>query len=350
MQVTRVASPTDIPTYQPNQAAVNAAKAKAVAMLTQSSEQSPAPSNHPAQLNQNSISAEELGAVKQQSLGQPDVSEEVVSSEETEVTPKATPKVEQDPALSRQFAQLARQEKALRAKVQQQEQAIRAREEALKAREEAISAKDQQYSQGYIQRDTLKQDPLSVLAEAGISYDELTQQILNQQPIDPRVNSTINQLKQQIQELKAANEESRKSSADQQTQAYQAAVKQIELDVRSLVANDPNFETIKSTRSTKDVVELITKTYDKDGYVMSVEEAAQQVEDYLVEEAMKLTRIGKIKQRLAAGAQAAPKSQTQRTQETQTQPGMKTLTNNTSTSRKLSAKERAILAFRNELK
>lgn len=111
---------------------------------------------------------------------------------------------------------------------------------------------------------------------------------------------------------------------------------------------DPYFETIKQTNSVSDVVDLITATYEKDGILLSVEEAAKEVEDYLVDEAMKLTRIGKIKQRLAASTTAkvsqeqtpAPKKQTQ----------MKTLTNAASTTRQLSAKERAILAFRGELK
>jgi hypothetical protein len=359
MQVKAIPGPLlNQSSYQPNAPAEAAAKAKVVSMLLgETPTQTPEPqkhTNHPKQLDANNVGIEQLSALKGKSSGQPDNSvqeqdtTEETTSPETEESTEPVKKAE-DPALSRQFAQLARQERALRAKAQQQEQGIKAREAALAAREAAILSTQPDLSK-YIPRDQIKDQIRGLLGSGELSYDDITQEVLN--PVDPRINSTINELKQQIQELRKANEEVKKSTAEQQTNAYQAAVRQIETDVKSLVANDPNFETIKSTRSTKDVVELITKTYDQEGVLLSVEEAAQQVEDYLIDEAMKLTRIGKIKNRLAASSaqNAAKSTQTQQVQRVQQQqPTMKTLTNNTSSSRKLSARERAILAARGEL-
>lgn len=258
--------------------------------------------------------------------------------------------IQQDPALSKQFAQLARQERQLRQKVQLQEQQFKAREDALKAREDALGAKDQEYKSGYISKDRLKRDALSVLTEAGVSYDELTNQIINQAPTDPRVQSTIDRLEAKIAELETDSKSTKKSYEDQQTQAYQAAVKQIESDVKKLVYTDIAFETIKHAGATKDVVELITETYNTDGILLSVEEAAQQVEDYLVEEAMKLAKLDKIQKRLqpSAKVETAPAKQTPAaTAQKQTQ--MKTLTNaNSGTPRKMSARDRAMAAFKGE--
>lgn len=297
-------------------------------------------------VNPNSVSAEELGAIQAQSSENTDKSTEE-SVDAPEVPAEAPAKPAEDPAVSRQFAQLARQEKALRAKVQQQEQAIKAREQALQAREAALASKDQEYQTGYISRDRLKSDPLGVMAETGLTYEELTQQILTQQPKDPRVEATISRLEAKIKALEDGAQNTQKSYQEQQQNAYQAAVRQIETDARALVKQDPNFETIRATGAVKDVVELITQTYDKDGVLLTVEEAAQQVEDYLVEEAMKITRIDKIKNRIAANAsQASTKAQTPATNK---QPQMKTLTNATGSSRELSAKERAILAFKGQL-
>ena len=338
MKVQPVASPSAIQQPQSN---ATEAKARAIAAFTQAGSQQPA---QQVVQNQNNISPEEMGAIQAPAQeGQEDLN---IAAEE--VTPEAPV---EDPALSRQFAQLARQEKALRTRVRQQEQALRDREASLQAREAELSSKGKTDMSGYLSRDMLKQDPLTALAEAGISYEELTQQIISQQPVDPRLQNTIRQLTQQIQELKQANEDSKKSYADQQSQAYQAAVKQIRTDVTNLVQTDPNFETIKATRSVRDVVDLIEQTYAKDGVLLSVEEAAQQVEDYLVEEATKLTKIDKIKRKLQMVAPNATNrpAQTPAVNQKQTQP-MKTLTNATSSTRQLSAKERAILAFKGELK
>jgi len=344
MQVKPVASPAQIQEAPSNAAS---AKARAIAAFNQAAQgqSQEAPVQDPTR-----VSPEEMTAISTTSAGQSDTVE--TEAPVVEETPKEAPKAE-DTQLSKQFAQLARQEKALRAKQMQADQALKAREQALAAREAAIAAKDQEYSQGYVSKDRLKADALQVLAEAGLNYDELVQQVINgQTPSDPRVSSEIKALKAELAAIKAQNEDSKKSYANQQAEQYQAAVKQIQLDTKALVNSDPAFETIKATNSIRDVVDLITQTYDKDGILLSVEEAAQQVEDYLVEEAMKFTKIDKIKKRLAENAS---KSQQQAKAQTPAKPAqqpqtMKTLTNASSSTRQLSAKERAILAFKGELK
>lgn len=289
--------------------------------------------------NQNSISPEEMSAVN------PIADEK--ATETVEVTkPKEEPKQE-DPALSRQFAQLARQEKALRAKQAQQDQAVRAREAELKAREDALNAKDQQYKSGYISKDTLKKNPLLALQEAGISYDDVTNQILNQGTTDPRVEATINQLMAKIESLENANKSRDQWQQDEQKNQYETAKKQLLVDTRSLVQNDPDFETIKATGSYNDVVDLIEQVYKKDGILLTVEEAAKEVEDYLVDEAIKITNINKIKSRLASAQAPKTQSTEQKPQPVQ-QTQMKTLTNASSASRPLTARERALAAFKGQ--
>lgn len=355
MKVMPVASPAAVQQTFSNETAT---KSRAIEAFNKASApQTSSPGAHPPGFDQNNISAENLSAVSSSQSDQNGHKDHSEAVEETtpvlaEEAKPVEPK-EQDPALSRQFAQLARQERALRAKVQQQEQAIQRREQELMQREEAIRAKDTQYSKGYISQDRLKQDPLSVLAEAGLSYDELTQQILSQGQQDPRMIAQMRRLEDQIRQLEGKNEESKKFAENQQTQAYQAAVKQIETDVRNAASRDPRFEMVKTTGSYKDVVQLIEEVYKKDGFVMDTEEAIQQVEDYLTDEALKLTRTEKIKRQLQASQKVAPQAQSQQkpqSQNAQQQPGMKTLTNATSSSRKLSAKERAVLAFKGELK
>jgi hypothetical protein len=345
MKVQPVSSPHAVMTTQSNP---TAQRNKAIEAFTkgQSSYDKPANPAPNHSVNPNNISPEELSAVKPQ---------EVYTLAETEVTEKAPETVEppkeakpeQDPVLQRQFAQLARQERQLRAKAQQQDQAIKAREAALQAKEDAVRAKETEYSQGYISKDQLKRDTMRILADAGVSYDELTQQILNQPGVDPRTEALVSRLEAKIAALEAKADQNVKAQEESQQQAYKAAVKQIEMDVRTTVQNDPNFETIKATRSIQDVVELIETTYKQDGILMTVEDACTEVEKYLVDEALKVTRIGKIKRQLE---QAGTPKPTQTAVKPADTPSMKTLTNAATSTRKLSARERAMLAFKNELK
>jgi hypothetical protein len=292
-------------------------------------------------VDQNNISAEELSAIvppTQEDVAQEDTAVEAVQEEKPQV----------DEGVRRQFAQLARQEKALRAKAQQQDQAFKQREAQLAEREAAIKPQDMS---DYARLSDLKRDPLAFLERAGVTYDQLTNELLNPAPTNPRYDAVFNEMREEIAALKGQLETGTKSQAEAQQAQYQAAVKQITLDARALVKSNPiEFEAIAKTNSVRDVVELIEQTYAKDGVVLSVEEAAQEVENYLVEESYStVSRIDKIKKRLAQNT-ASPAKTDVKQQAPNQKPQMKTLTNASSSSRQLSAKERAILAFKGELK
>lgn len=303
----------------------------------------------PVPVNANAISAEEIGAVTQNRVTNEEVTQEQVTQESAPTEEVQEPVAEQPS--SSQMAIIARKERALRAQKQQQDQAIKAREQALAAREAAVEAKAQEYNSGYIPKASLKQAALEALSSDPQFYEEMTQQVINNQtPLDPRVTSFINKQEETIKRLEAKLEQQEKGQQDQQTQAYQSAVNQIRSDVKALVSSDPNFETVKSTGSVNDVVELIEQTYKEEQRLLSVEEATQMVEDYLIDEAVKLANIGKIKKRLSTAPAVPAKTQTQTPNQTKQTPTMKTLTNATASTRQLSARERALLAFKGELK
>lgn len=346
MQVKPVPGPAAVQSNTGNSQTQLDARQRAIQRIQGNQAQSPVQ-------NQNAISPEEIGAIKQATGLHGNTGEETVESpevtEEAPVEPKEEKKPDNDP-LSRQYAILARQEKALRAKQQQQDQAFKAKEEALTAREQQVQERLKQYEQGYISKDQLLRDPVAAFEAMGLDYDKITQAYLNYQQIDPRVNSVITQLQDEIKALKAGKDEERQKAQENESQAYKAAVQQIKTDVTDLVNSDPNYETVKATGSIKDVVELIEKTYHAEGKLLTIEEASQQVEDYLIEEIEKIARLDKIQKRL--GSNASPKnpeagSKPAAPAPKQQQP-MKTLTNASSSTRQLSARERAIAKFKGE--
>lgn len=349
MKLTPVSSPAAIQQAPSDNAA---SKARAVAAFNA------APTTGQAQetpvANPNAVSAEEISAIRAPSQ-EPTTQVQAQAEEHAEApaeAPESQPEKKPDTKASQEWARLARQERILRAKAKEQEAKFIQREEALKAREAEASAKSELNQKGYISIEELKRDILGAAEKAGLSYDEIANQMMNPVKIDPRLQAHMDRLQAKIDSLEKASIEGNERATKQQQDSYNAAVKQIEIDTRNLVNSDPNFQTIKETKSVRDVVELITKTYEKDGILMTVEEAAQEVENYLVDEALKLTRIDKIKRKLqppqanGAGQKTSAPAATKGA----TQPQMKTLTNAVSSTRKLSGRERAMLAFKGELK
>lgn len=314
------------------------ARERAIAKLTEGQgNQSQSPVKNPTQ-----VAPEELGAISQ---GTNQEKQQTADSTPEPSKQAATPAQEpgKEP-LSAQYAQLARKEKAIRAQAQK----VRAEQAAIKAREDAIKAKEAEMLGQYIPKSRLSEDPLSVLSENGVSYDVLTQKILNApSPEQQELNRTISVLKQEIQSLRDEQTKNQKQYQDKQTQDYQQAIKQIKTEVVELVKTNDTYEMVNSTNSVDDVVELIEKTFQKEGIVLSVDEATQAVEDYLTEEAIRLAGLKKIQSRMkpATPPPAQQASPTDGKQPHQT----KTLTNAATSTGKLSSRERAMLAFHNKL-
>jgi hypothetical protein len=301
-----------------------------------------------------SKTSEEKSTSEQQETSASQESSSASASQDSAAKPAdeaSQPAKPEDPKrpLSAQYAQLARKEQAIRAK----ELALKAREDALKSQETQRSAPQAPSQDDVISKAELAKDPLGVLAKLGLSYDQLTQQAMNApSPEQIAQQQLIDELRAEIRAVRQGQDDTKKAIEESQTQAYKQAVNQIKNEVKSLVASDPEFETVKETGSVDDVVELIQKTFEEDGVLLSVDEAARQVEEYLVEEAMKLQKISKIQKRMQAMSTAPQGTPSQQQSSNASKPSgtPKTLTNTMGTSRQLSAKERALLAFKGELK
>lgn len=251
--------------------------------------------------------------------------------EQTQQEPKAP---QQDQSAER-FAQLARKEKALRAQARQLQEQQRSIQEQL--------TKSQSEWQGRV-----KSDPLTVLAEAGLTHDDIANLLLNSRPEDVE----LKRIKSELQAIKSSQQEQYNKIQESQKAAYEQAVKQVSREVNMVVNSDEAYETIRATKSQDAVVELIKSTYDEEGVLLSADEAAAMVEEYLVNEATSLAKLKKIQSKLAPQEPEIPAEQTQQTQKPQIT--TKTLTNTiTASSKPLTAKdrrERAIMAFKGQLK
>lgn len=236
----------------------------------------------------------------------------------------AEPKAEPE-KLSPQFAALARKEKALRLEAQR-----------IKLEREAVKAEKEQFkSSAYVPKERLTKETLAVLAEAGLSHDQIAQMLLASPTQAPVQDPTIAKLMARIEELEGKQTKVETDFKDNQTKAYDQAVNQIRNDAKILIDSDPAYETIKARNQVESVVKHIQRTFEEDGLLLSVEDAAKEVEEALLEEAIKIAGLSKVKAKLQPEAlkQEIPRQQ----------PLVKTLTHDMTSApskQTLSAKDR----------
>lgn len=220
------------------------------------------------------------------------------------------------------------------------ESALRMREKEFQAKEASLEARVQEAVQKALgdYRSRVKESPLDILNEEGITYDQLVEAAVN------APDHATREIKNELKSLRDAQaklaEDTKKAAESQRT----AAVTQIKHDVTDLVNNDAQFETIKGTESVDDVVELITRTFDETGKLLSIEDAAKAVEEELFKEAIRIASLSKVKAHNTPTTTEAPKQPGQKQQQLQT------LTNSMNKGGKMSAYDRAILAFKGQLK
>lgn len=239
-----------------------------------------------------------------------DTTEQVVATEETK-------------PLNPQLAEIARARRALQVK----EREILDRERALQSQAQTTDVKPDLVAR-------LKSDPLGVLQEHGVTYDQLTQAILtNQQNNLPEIQA----LKTEIEALKKGLD-TEFTKRDQLQE--QQVLGQMKRDVEALTAQGDDYEAIRAAKAQSDVVDLIHRTYKKTGEILSDKEAADLVETQLIDEALPFAKIKKVQSRLTP----TPEETSQQQQPPQRK-GIKTLTNRDGTKAPISRRERAMRAF-----
>lgn len=275
---------------------------------------------------------------------------ELLAMEGGEVVP-AIPAVEGAEATSEdspKLVELARRTKAqrqLQIKLQQDQQ-------VLEQQKAEFAKKDAEYQTNYVTKDRLKTDLVGVLTELG--YDsKMLSEAFQSQPV--AVDMEIRALKQKIASMEAAASKTTEDLKQDKQGQYESAINKIRADVKQLVKTDANFETIKELAAEEEVVAFIKETFeqgftDKEGteypkgYVFSNVEAAQLIEERLVEESLRRANLTKVKQKLAPVTDE-PIKQIPTTNNKQTP---KTLTNTMSTSsntKSLSTAERRARAI-----
>lgn len=201
--------------------------------------------------------------------------------------------------LSPQLAALARREQKFRQERQQFEkdrtQIAAEREEIaqLRAMKEKLAAKDYSGLDGLV------------------NYDDYSQYQVNKLNGADPVQDELRKLQNEISEIK-------KSSEDNVTKQFEAAVNERRLATTELVDKSDQFPRIKKAKAHEAVVQHILDTWEHDNKELSIEQAAKEVEEILLEKAKQWSALLEEEKKEAEGEKRPLPP---------LKPGIKTLTN-----------------------
>lgn len=243
----------------------------------------------------------------------------------THESPKELTVSDETKPLSPQIAALAKAKRAL----QLREQAIAAKEKQFSSRQETAKGTDE-----LIQ--SLKTNPLRVLQEHGVTYDQLTEAVLNQNA----GNAGIEELRAELKSMKEGIE---KAQAERDAAQEQQVMRQLRSDVNALVANGEEYASIRFNNAQQTVVDVMARHFRETGELLDMETAAKAVESYFEPTvAQRLQEFSKLNKFQAKTLEA---------QSTQArQAPVTTLTNRDGVQPAMTPRERAMAAFWNKLK
>lgn len=207
---------------------------------------------------------------------------------QTEEAPKAPARELASPQLSI----LAKREKALQ----------KQREEIQKSKLD-IDSKYEEINKFKSLKEQAKTNPLKFLEEAGLTYEELTNFILNgNKPTAEMETSSIKSEMQKLRDEIAQREQERENSAKAMDEKRaQEAISNFKENITGFLTGKPDdFELYNNYPESVDLIyDVIEAHFEQTEKVMSMEEAAKLVEDHFESEAMKVTSFKKIQSKLA---------------------------------------------------
>jgi len=226
---------------------------------------------------------------------------EVVAESEAVATPVepavAAPVVDEGP-LGARFAALARREKEILQRERATKDAAAKRDAELAerlAKAESIEKKRAAWSD----------DPLGLLEELGVTYQQLTERVLKHgEPAT--AEDRVAKLEARLEaEAKARDEAAAKAAEDVKSASaakVESSINAFKSSIKDFVsAGADTYEMIAAEDAHELVFDVIEAGYEKDGTMMSVEQAAALVESHLYE-----TAVAKLKTSKKLAALFAP--------------------------------------------
>tara|TARA_R100001086_G_scaffold236792_1_gene160452 strand:- start:22 stop:939 length:918 start_codon:yes stop_codon:yes gene_type:complete len=191
------------------------------------------------------------------------------------------------------FAALSRKEKALRDREAEYESKFEEMERRLAEYETQSQEPEVDWEQ------LLRRDPLKALEEAGLGYDKLTELALNDGKLTPdmQMSAMREEIERDYKRKFEDLEERLQAKEEAEVEEYYNNVQDnFQEEIGSFVSQN-EYELINASEANGLVYDVIEEHYNDTGIILDMKEAADAVESYLEDEAMKLMRLNKISSR-----------------------------------------------------
>lgn len=213
---------------------------------------------------------------------------------------KEEPK-KKDPMSSR-FAALSRKEK----EIQEERKRIESERQAFESERKEYQEKLSSASKAQDLLKMAKDDPLGFIRETGVSFEKLADAMLNDDGT-LKTQSELSRVKAEVQEqieaLKKEREEDKKSAQKQeeerklreQEQYIVQQVEQYKAHTNKVIQENPEtYELILANNAQDSVWSVIESYFYETGEILEPQAAAEQVEEYLLQQAQKLLTTKKL--------------------------------------------------------
>lgn len=221
-----------------------------------------------------------------------------------ESAPEEAPEKPKEPSPEEQqfaakFAALSRKEKQIRDRERALQQQMSAMEQRMKELEEGRN----EVSKYKELPNRLKKEPLKVLEESGLTFEQLAEMVLNDGKPTPdmHLQEVLTPVQQKIKELE--EKLAAKETAEQESR-LEAQLQQFMGQLTDFVNNTEDYDLIRANDAVDLVYDVIEQHHSETGEILSNKEAADAVENYLLEEAKKLVDRDKVKKLLGGGSSA----------------------------------------------
>lgn len=205
------------------------------------------------------------------------------------------------------------------AKIREREARAAAREAEADRKLAEASTAAQSAQQSAALLESLKSNPTKVLAELGISFNDLATALLNEQEAGDSTPSELDGVKQTLADIQnqlKAKEDKEKNAVEASQQAqFETAVADIKVVIDNHIKdNSDSFDLILATNNHELVYEIMVESFNQTGTVMDYKEACQTAEDYLTDKMQALTAASKkVKTFVSPPAPEKPKTSFGRT-------------------------------------
>lgn len=234
------------------------------------------------------------GSTVAETVSEPQAAVEGTNAPEAEQKPVEAVAAAQEEKFAAKFAALSRKEKAIR----QREAQLNQQMQELQSRLQQLEEQNKQVESIKSIPDRLKKEPLKVLSESGLTFEQLAEMVLNNDG-KPTQDMILNEYEQKfmskIQDLekKLAEKESK-----EQEERYNQAITQFQAQLTDFVNKTEDYELIRANDSVDLVYQVIEEHFNETNEILSNKEACDAVEEYLLEEAKKLVDRDKVKKLL----------------------------------------------------